>query len=343
VYRSSNGTSYTLAASSLANDNYHAVAYSSDRGEMMTVGNNSSNVYSSTNGTTWTLKTTLSGTIVVGLTWNSELEVYVACTNKGLYTTVDGTAWVAMNPLVWSGEFDYSWGRWVYNPTVRKGVAAYVNTVFRSEDTLRNSLSFAASQNVQVTNDADLRPGAGDFTVEWFQFQTTPTSGTTPYAFSIANDLAVSVNGTSGVVSLFVGGSAVITNTPTNMYERWCHFAVTRTGTTLGLFKDGNRLATVVNSTNIANTTDVLRIANSSTTSSNNQFLGRITNFHFVKGTALYTTATYTVPTREIFPVANTKLFLPTPAGNLVQNYCLTTKTITNNSATSSTYNPFYL
>jgi hypothetical protein len=144
-------------------------------------------------------------------------------------------------------------------------------------------------------------------------------------------------------MSVFVGGSAVITNTPTDVYGRWCHFAVSRTGTTLGLFKDGNRLTTVTNSTNIANTTDVLRIANSSTTSSSNQFLGRITNFHFVTGTALYTTATYTVPTREIFPVTNTKLFLPTPAGNLVRNYCLTTKTITNNSATASTDNPFYL
>ncbi len=343
VYRSSNGTSYTLAASSLANDNYHAAAYSSDRNEMMTVGNNSSNVYSSTDGTTWTLKSTITGTRVVGLTWNSELGVYVGCTNKGLYITIDGSVWTAMNPLTWSGTFDFSWGRWVYNPTVRKGVAAYVNTVFRTEDTVRASLSFAASQNVQITNDADLRPGTGDFTVEWFQYQTAPSAGTTPYVFSIANDLAVSVNGSTGLWSVFVGGSAVITHTPTNVYGRWCHFSLTRTGTTLGLFKDGARLTTVTNSTNIANSTDVLRIANSSTTSGTNQYLGRITNFHFVKGTAVYTGATYTVPTREIFAIANSKVLLPTPNGNLVGNYSGVAKTITNNSATSSSENPFYL
>jgi hypothetical protein len=343
VYRSSTGTSYTLAASSLASDNYHAAAYSSDRNEMMTVGNNSSNVYASTDGTTWTLKTTLSGTIVVGLTWNSELGVYVGCTNKGLYTTIDGTVWTAMNPLVWSGTFDYSWGRWVYNPTAHVGVAAYVNTVFRTEATVRASLSFAASQNVQITNDVDLRPGTGDFTVEWFQYQTAPSAGTTPYVFSIANDLAVSVNGSTGLWSVYVGGSAVLTHTPTDVYGRWCHFAITRTGTTLGLFKDGNRLTTVTNSTNIANTTDVLRIANSSTTSGTNQFLGRMTNFHFVKGTAVYTGTTYTVPTREIFAIANSKVLLPTPNGNLVGNYSGVAKTITNNSATSSSENPFYL
>jgi len=343
VYRSSNGTSYTLAASSLASDNYHAAAYSSDRNEMMTVGNNSSNVYSSTDGTTWTLKKTLSGVLVVGLTWNSELGVYVGCTNKGLYTTIDGTVWTAMNPLTWSGTFDYSWGRWVYHPTAHVGVAAYVNTVFRSEATVRASLSFAASQNVQITNDADLRPGTGDFTVEWFQYQTAPSAGTTPYVFSIANDLAVSVNGSTNLWSVFIGGSAVITNTPSNVYGRWCHFAITRTGTTLGLFKDGNRLTTVTNSTNVANTTDVLRIANSSTTSGTNQFLGKITNFHFVTGTAVYTGATYTVPTREIFAIANSKVLLPTPNGNLVGNYSGVAKTITNNSATSSSENPFYL
>lgn len=344
VYSSTNGTAYTLAANNvLASDNYHAAAYSSDRNEMVTIGNYSANVYTSSNGTTWTLRSTITGAQVVGVTWSTELYMYVACTDKGLYASVDATVWVPMNPLTWSGTFDYSWGRWVYSPVIRKGIAAYCNKVFRSENTTRASLSFAASQNVQVTNDADLRPGAGDFTVEWFQYQTTPTAGTTPYVFSIANDLAVSVNGSSGVMSVYVGGSAVITHTPTSMYNRWCHLAVTRTGTTLGLFKDGNRLSTVTNSTNIANTTDVLRIGNSSTTSANNQFLGRVTNFHVVKGTALYTTATYTVPTREIFAVANTKLLLTTPSGNLTGNYAPVTKTVTNNSATTSTYNPFYL
>ncbi len=344
VYSSTNGTSYTLAANNvLANDNYHAAAYSSDRNEMVTIGNYSANVYTSTNGTTWTLRSTITGTQVVGVTWSTELYMYVACTDKGLYASVDATAWIAMNPLTWSGTFDYSWGRWVYSPTARRGVAAYVNTVFRTEDTVRASLSFAAGQNVQITNDTDLRPGTGDFTVEWFQYQTAPSAGTTPYVFSIANDLAVSVNGSTGLMSVFVGGSAVITFTPTNVYGRWCHFAVTRTGTTLGLFKDGARLTTVTNSTNIANTTAVLRIANSSTTSGTNQFLGRLTNFHFVNGTAVYTGATYTVPTREIFAIANSKVLLPTPTGNLVRNYSGVAKTITNNGATSSSENPFYL
>ncbi len=343
VYSSSNGTAYSLAANNvLTSDNYHAAAFSSDRNEMVTIGNYSANVYTSTNGTTWTLASTITGTQVVGVTWSTELYMYVACTNKGLYASADATTWIPLNPITWSGTFDFSWGRWVYSPSARKGVAAYVNTVFRTEDTTRGSISFAANQNVQITNDADLRPGTGDFTVEWFQLQTTPTTGTTPYTFSIGNDLALTVNGTSGVFSVFVGGSAVLTTTPTNVFGRWCHFAVTRTGTTLGIFKDGNRLTTVTNSTNITNSTDALRIGNSSTTSSSNQYLGLLTNFHFVKGTALYTTATYTVPTREVFATTNSKLLLPARTGSIVGNYSGVAKTITNNSATASTFSPFF-
>jgi hypothetical protein len=345
VYSSSDGISYSLAANNVFGyDNYHAAAHSSDRGEMMTIGNNTPNVYTSTDGTTWTQKTSITGRMVVGVTWSSALAMYVACTNRGLYVTVDGSRWLAMNLMTWSGTFDYSWGRWDYSPSAGVGVAAYCNYVFRSNNTTRSSFNIQSGQNVQVSNDADLRPGTGDFTVEWFQFQPTPTGvPTTPYVFSIGNDLAVSVNKTTGVMSVFVGGSAVITTTPTDLYERWCHLAVTRVGTTLGLFKDGARLVTVVNSTNIANSTDVLRIGNSSTTSSANQYIGRVTNFHFVNGTALYTTVTYTVPTREIFPMSNSKLLLPVPTGNITANFSGVSKTVTSNSVVGSTDNPFYL
>jgi len=172
----------------------------------------------------------------------------------------------------------------------------------------------SASSGIGITNDADFQIGTGDFTIEWFQYTLTGSSSA-QRIFSIGSystaSIAVSEEGsdTSRTFYAWVSGANAMAGS-INMLNRWIHYAVTRNGTSLRVFQDGTQIgSTLTNSTNFNNTTQALTLGNETTRSLIAAFNGYITNFHWVKGTALYT-ANFTKPSAPITPVANTKLLL---------------------------------
>jgi hypothetical protein len=186
-----------------------------------------------------------------------------------------------------------------------------------SQAAVGGSLRFTASgtSGISIPNDIDLRMGTGDFTIEWFQYQLA-TSGTNyQRLFSIGSypsqSIAVSFEGADSSRQFYAwmsGANLILSGL--NLTNTWIHFAICRSGSTLRVFRNGTQIGSnISNSTNFADASNVLRLGNESTTSAAAAFNGYITNFHWVKGTALYT-ANFTRPTAPITPVANTMLLL---------------------------------
>jgi Concanavalin A-like lectin/glucanases superfamily len=204
----------------------------------------------------------------------------------------------------------------------------------------------ASNANLAIANDADLRFGTGDFTIEWWQKMDT-SANPYPRVFSIGSfntqSIAVSLEGSSTSRTFYAWiSSANSFEAGQNYTTAWIHFAISRSGTNLRIFKNGTQISTTrTNSTNFNDTTNLLRIGNEGTVSTNAAFQGYITNFHWVKGTALYT-ANFTKPTQPVTPVANTKLLLrATTSGTATTDSSGLGKTVTNNNITWSSQTPF--
>ena len=186
------------------------------------------------------------------------------------------------------------------------------------------------SDYLTIANDADLRMGTSDFTIEWWQYQTD--SNSFPRVFSMGSypsaNIGVSFEG--GTFYFWAGGGAIGLGSLGTFKNQWVHFAVSRSSGTLRAFKNGTQIGSIANSTNFSESSTALRIGNESTLSADASFGGYLTNFHWVKGTALYTGA-FTPPKTPISPVANTKLLLlATTSGSVSSDSSGLNKTVTN-------------
>jgi hypothetical protein len=208
------------------------------------------------------------------------------------------------------------------------------------------SISFLgnSTSNLLINNDIDLRMGTGDFTIEWFQYQTDNNSF--PRVFQMGNfpSATIGVSIEVGTFYFWANGTAISFGNVGTFKNNWVHFAVTRTGNTLRCFKNGNQQGNNINNTtNFSNTTNNLRIANETNTSAGASFGGLITNFHWVKGFSKYNT-NFITPQTPISPITETKLLLLASNSNdfLLDSSGLN-KNVNNSNTTWSSNNPFNL
>lgn len=155
------------------------------------------------------------------------------------------------------------------------------------------------------SSNAALTLGTGDFTIELWVYQRVlggaqswvstyggPGSG---YRFSPTNTLQFSW-----------GDSDVLTSSATPDINQWCHVAVTRSGSTVRIFKNGVVVATGTNSTDLtggSTQTTLGRIPTYNTWYYN----GYMSDVRIVKGTAVYT-ANFTPPTAPLTAISGTSL-----------------------------------
>jgi len=204
--------------------------------------------------------------------------------------------------------------------------------------------SGTSSSFLTVANDADLRMGAGDFTIEWFQYMQSGSSF--PRIFSIgtysAQSIACSVEGSNNTLYAWISGANVMTNSFSSNLNKWTHVAFCRSGTSFRCFINGTQAgSTLTNSTNFNNTTNTLCIGNESTASAAAAYKGYITNFRWTKGQALYT-ANFTRPIAPLTAGANTKLLLlASTSGTAVTDSSGVGKTVTNTGVTWNALTPF--
>ena len=122
----------------------------------------------------------------------------------------------------------------------------------------------------------------------------------------------------------------------------WYHIALIWTGVAGSLAVNGNVEATFTGAGGASG--NLLTIGNY-TGVSPAYFAGNISNFRVVKGTAVYSTGTFTPPSLPLTAITGTQLLLSTLYGpTFLQDNSINNFTVTdNNSATSAVLNPFGL
>jgi hypothetical protein len=179
------------------------------------------------------------------------------------------------------------------------------------------SLSFIgnATSYLRIPNTPDFNFGTGDFTIEWYQYQTD--SNQFPRIFQIGSY----ADGTSIGVSI-EGGSFYfwsndspnfVTSLDSSVYKnQWVHFAISRASGTTRVFMNGTSIFDMVDTNEYSSANDLV-IGNETAVVGvdvndpaavsaviSTAFGGYLSYFSWVKGVALYTT-NFTVPTD--FPI----------------------------------------
>ena len=177
------------------------------------------------------------------------------------------------------------------------------------------SMYFDGSGDYLTLPSSDLyRVDTGDWTMEaWLYPTSTGVQHTvmnrgvylSTYSFYFGT------NGTSVYYEAGTGGWAATPYTSSSgaiIAGQWNHIAVVRSGTSLLMYANGNRVLNQASASFGANVTAPLQIgAYLGGTAVVN---GNLTDVRFTKGTALYTGSTYTIPTAPLTPSANTTLLL---------------------------------
>lgn len=203
------------------------------------------------------------------------------------------------------------------------------------------AVAFAGNSSTYLSfaSSADFNFGTGDFTIECFIYSTSSSdqrilNGSSPtYEFSATSSGLVF--GQSGTFSTTLGGTFTL--------NKWNHIALVRSGSTVTGYIDGIACPTTHNigSNSVSFDNSGTLIGRNHLSAGTPSFItGTVSNFHIVKGTALYT-SNFTPPSGPISSVANTKL-LCCKSNSSATAADVTPGTITaNGNATASNFNPF--
>jgi len=154
-----------------------------------------------------------------------------------------------------------------------------------------------SSDYLSLTNSASLNPGTGNFTFEFWVYFNALTQGNIYDGTN--NGVATALNASSQFAFAQSNVAFLLNDTVAAVTGQWYHIAISRSGTTLSLFKNGTRVATATNSTNFVSST-----ANRIGWNGASAYLnGYVSNLRFiVGGTPVYdpTQTTITVPTSPV-------------------------------------------
>ena len=182
-----------------------------------------------------------------------------------------------------------------------------------------SSLSFLGDETSYLTvpNSAALNFGTGDFTIEWYQYQTDENSF--PRIFEMgdyeAEDIVIGVSIEGGTFYFWSNNSAepIISLDPEQYKNVWVHFAISRSSDTTQVFMNGISIASFSDTVNYSSNVYGLTIANEDVRSVDTAFGGYMTYFSWNKGFAKYTenfTVSDTFP-----PILPSTMFMVTAYG----------------------------
>ena len=191
-------------------------------------------------------------------------------------------------------------------------------------------------------DDATFELGSGDFTIETWVYLTGYSNSysgyyaagicgkdnttTRSYSFQIAGTAS---SYTGLYFNMFVGGSPNDTYYLTTFnLNQWYHIAVSRESGTLRLFIDGALVQTNTSATQTPTEGSQPFVIGAGSTYTGYEYRlpGYLTDFRFVKGTAVYTAA-FTPPTERLTAITNTSLLtchLPYFADGSTNNHTIT-------------------
>ena len=294
-----------------------------------------------------------------------------ACYHKSLgatkYLGLNGTSAATTSSAYW-GDTDPTSTHFTvkHDGQVNETGHEYVAYIFaggESNAATAPSVDFdgSSSEYLSLANTSDLKPGSGDFTIEmWVKPDATADSYDFVWSYGWEQQISWYHQFASGQFGHTYfrawfreteGGSYVVDLNSTNKTcaprGAWSHVAVVRNGSLFTLYVNGNAEATATHTGAIFGTTSDLPMIGQfgGTGGSSYPFKGKISNFRFTKGQALYTSnfrpSTEPLTTTSQGAIAsNVKLLCCNNSS--VTGSTVTPGTITaNNSPTASTDSPF--
>jgi hypothetical protein len=206
----------------------------------------------------------------------------------------------------------------------------------------RFGLNNTTERWIQMSASNDWVIGTGDFSVEWFQYQTQASPPSYSRLFQIGDwpqhSLAVSIENGTFLLWLNAGNTFYVSQSLTNYLNQWVHFAISRNSGQVSVWINGTRVWFNTVSTNINNNTSPFKIGSGS----DNVWNGYLTNFRLVTGQSAYTSGpTITVPTSPLTNVPGTKLLLLFGDPNQLNDSSPYNRSVTNFGATWSDISPF--
>ena len=177
------------------------------------------------------------------------------------------------------------------------------------------SLEFinAAYPNGQYVSATVPAPSTDSITYECWFYRTSATpvgQGILQTRTNTADGDGIDVSVANNKITVTSAGTFLLSDAgPTQSLNTWYHIAVVRNGTTnFTVYLNGTSIGTF-NRTGLTSTQ--LKLGLKSLTGGNEYFNGYISNFRYVKGTAVYT-SNFTVPTAPLTAITNTQLLLNT-------------------------------
>lgn len=170
-----------------------------------------------------------------------------------------------------------------------------------------NSYRFISNVNsfIDTPASSDWAVGIGDFTIEWFQYQTITSGFQRAFTVDDFNSIDIGVSIENSTFYYWANDSFRRSISSATVINNWYHWAVVRQNGVTKIFRNGVQQGTnLLDTNNITNTIDELTIGNENTPSTIASFIGYITNFRWVKGLAVYT-GNFTVPTSSLTAVSN--------------------------------------
>lgn len=159
----------------------------------------------------------------------------------------------------------------------------------------------------------------GDFTVECWVYPTNLSAERTIFTLSSVgssgwnyDDSNVAINGLALSQSRLSIGSTNLSFTSAILKtNKWQHVAVVRSGSTVTVYVDGSNVysTTFASTIGSSNTTPALGTLDKYQGSYRLPFVGSISNFRMVNGTAVYTSS-FTAPTQALSAITNTVLLV---------------------------------
>ena len=181
-----------------------------------------------------------------------------------------------------------------------------------SADEGKWSASFDGTDDyLAIPTSDDFAFGTGDYTIEAWVFLNSTGSG--QHIYDGRDNSATSARllfyvTSAGKLRLLQNNTTKGTSTDDVPLNQWVHIAVCRSSATGYLFMNGAQVATWSSDTlSILKPSSNLYIG-ANYSGSGNYTDGFISNLRVLKGTALYTGSSYTVPTAPLTAVTNTKL-----------------------------------
>lgn len=182
-------------------------------------------------------------------------------------------------------------------PTL-SNVSVVANTVTQFGSSV-NCYSFAgtSSSYASYPGQSGFAVGTGDYTIEWFQYETDTSSFPRIFWYGTAPSMGVSIeNGT-----FYIWPTPTSLKTGLNQKSTWRHFAIVRISGKTYLYYNGavQNAGGTTDTRNITDTTSNFVIGAKIGGLASEQYGGLITSFRICKGIGIYT-GNFTVPTSRL-------------------------------------------